>query len=152
MKNSALKVLRALEDNGELSLEEISTLIPKKFGDHRDFYVFASLVAIGYVDDDKVPDPNGPPKKKRKEALLAREYYASHDADQTATFGVWSWSRYGGLALREQPFTLTGKGSLFLSEYRSKRQERLFSLGAGIIVGIVVAVVGAYVRFELGKL
>lgn len=110
------------------------------------------LLAIGYVDDDKVPDPNKPARKKRKEALLAREYYASHDAGQTATFGIWSWSRGGELALREQPFTLTGKGSLFLSEYRSKRKERLFSLGTGIVVGIVVAVVGAYVRFELGKL
>lgn len=152
MRNSALKILRALEEKGELSLEDISTLIPKKFGDHRDFYIFASLVAIGYVDDDKVPDPNKPARKKRKEALLAREYYASHDAGQTATFGIWSWSRGGESALREQPFTLTGKGNLFLSEYRSKRKERLFSLGTGIVVGIVVAVVGAYVRFELGKL
>jgi hypothetical protein len=152
VKNAALRILRALEENGELSLEEISTLIPRKFGGHRDFYVFASLVAIDYVDDDKLPDPNEPAKQNGKESLLAREYYASHDAEQTATFENWTWSRSGGKALREQPFTLTGKGSLFLSEYRSKQFERLFSLGTGIVVGMIVAVVGAYVRVELGNL
>ncbi|MAM85817.1 MAG: hypothetical protein CME36_00725 [unclassified Hahellaceae] len=151
MHNAALKILKALEKNGELTLEEISALIPQRQGDHRDFYVFASLVAIGYVDDDKLPDPNEPNPKNRKEGLLAREYFASHDAEQTASYDNWTWQRVGETALREQPFSLTGKGSLFLSEYRSKRFERLFSLGTGILVGIVVAVVGAYVRAELGK-
>ena len=64
----------------------------------------------------------------------------------------WSWRKAGGGYLKDQPFMLTGEGSLFLSEYRSKRFERVFSLGTGILVGIIVAVVGAYVRAELGNL
>ena len=152
MKNTALKILMKLEECGELSLADISKLIPRKFGDHRDFYVFASLVAIGYVDDEKLPDPNSQSTKEKKEALLAREYFACHDAEEVASFENWSWRKAGGGYLKDQPFMLTGEGSLFLSEYRSKRFERVFLLGTGILVGIIVAVVGAYVRAELGNL
>jgi len=152
MQNAALKILKALEKNGELTLEEISALIPRRIGDHRDFYVLASLVTIGYVDDDKMPNSNEPKIIDRKEGLLAREYFSSHNAEQSASYENWVWQRIGATTLREQPFSLTGKGSLFLSEYRSKQFERLFSLATGILVGIVVAVIGAYVRVELGKL
>lgn len=152
MRNTAIKILRGLEENGELSLEDISKLIPSKFGDHRDYYVFASLVATGYVDDESLPDPNDSYARNKKESLLAREYYACCGAEITASFRNLSWTKAGGGNLKDQPFTLTGKGSLFLSEYRSKRFERLFSLGTGIFVGIIVAVVGAYVRAELSSL
>jgi len=55
-----------------LSLEKIAYLLPKKFKDHRDFYAFASLVAIGYVDNDHLLDKDNPNPNRYKEQLLAR--------------------------------------------------------------------------------
>lgn len=146
MKNTAQKILEALERNGELSLEQIAALIPKKFGDHRDFYIFACLVTAGYIDDDRLIDDENPDPNRSKEQLLAREYFASSTADQTAKYENFTWSRHGGVGLKDQKFALSGSGSLYLTESRAKRFDRLFALSSGIVVGILVAIVGAYLR------
>lgn len=44
--------MEALEKNGELTLEQIAKLIPIKHKDHRDFYILASLITLGLIDDD----------------------------------------------------------------------------------------------------
>lgn len=148
MQSAALKILLKLEEYGELTLAEISTFIPIKFGDHRDFYVLASLASVGYIDDDTLPSPDCQSNTEKKEALLAREYFACHDAEESATSGDSSW-RAVGASLKGKTFMLTAKGSLYLSEYRSKRNDRLFTVATGVAVGIIVAVVSAYVRTKL---
>ena len=77
MKDIALKILGKLEKNGEMTLEELSQMIPKIHGDHRDFYVLSSLVSNGYLDDDMLVDDNKPNPNRHKEQLLARKYYSS---------------------------------------------------------------------------
>ena len=44
--------MEALEKNGELTLEQIAKLITIKHKDHRDFYILASLITLGLIDDD----------------------------------------------------------------------------------------------------
>lgn len=145
MQNSALKILKELENSGELSLEEIGNLIPKKHRNHKDFYVFASLVSEGLVDDYLLTDSSRPDPNSHKEQLLARKYFACSTAERSAKYEGKSWSITSG-TLKGQTFALSGKGSLFLSEYRTKRFDRIFTLSSGIFVGILVAVISAYVR------
>jgi len=147
MKNVALRVLLEIERQGELSLEEIASLLPKKHKDHRDFYIFAGLVAIGYIDNDHLLEQDNPNPNRNKEQLLSREYFACSTEERSASYENHTWSRSGGSStLKGQKFALTGKGSLYLSEYRAKRFDRIFTLSSGILVGIIVAIVGAYIR------
>ncbi len=142
MKGIGIKILKELERSGELTLEEVSALLPKKHGDHRDYYVFASLVSSGMVDDDLLIKINSDPVKY-KEQVLARKYFACSTAEHTAEFGVLSWHMPSGL-LKEQVFALSGKGSLYLSELHGKWVERIFALCSGISIGIFVAFMSAY--------
>ena len=147
MKSIAIKVLREIERGGELSLEEIASLLPRKHQDHRDFYILASLVAIGYIDTDHLLEQDQPDPNRSKEQLLAREYFACSTEEKIAKYENRTWSRHGGdSTLKGQKFALTGKGSLYLSEYRAKRFDRIFTLSSGILVGIIVAIAGAYFR------
>lgn len=151
MKDIALKILGKLEKNGEMTLEELSQMIPKIHGDHRDFYVLSSLVSNGYLDDDMLVDDDKPNPNRHKEQLLARKYYVCSTADKTAKFENLTWSIHGGdSALKYQKFALSGKGSFYLSEFRARRFDRVFTLASGIIVGILVALVGAYFRSKFG--
>lgn len=147
MKNSALRILNKLEKEGELSLGEISSHIRPKYNDHRDWYVFASLVAIGYVDNDHLLDTENPDPNRLKEQLLAREYFASNTTKSSANYEHMSWTRSGDNegGLQAQKFSLTGKGSLYLSELRARQSDRRFALLSGILVGIIVAIVGTHV-------
>ena len=152
MKNIAIKILEELEKQGDLSLEEIAYFLTKKFKDHRDFYILACLVAIGYVDDDKLLNKENPDQNIRKEQLLAREYFACSTEEKTAKYENHTWSRYsGGTTLKGQKFALSGKGSLYLSDYRTKRFDRIFTLASGIFVGILVAMVGSYFRAHISN-
>ena len=116
------------------------------FGDRRDFYVFACLVLTGYIDDDRMIDEENPDPNNSKEQLLARDCFASSTADETAKYENLTWSRHGGVGLKDQKSALSGTGSLYLAESRAKSFDRGFALSSGIVVGILVATTGAYLR------
>ncbi|MEC5211700.1 hypothetical protein RCH06_000230 [Polaromonas sp. CG_9.5] len=149
MSPSAISILKALEKSGDLSLEEITALIPKKYGDHRDFYVFASLATQGFVDDGMQPDlrDSDSPKPEPKEQLLSWKYFAMSSAEKTATYRGRSWSIHGGNeTLKGQRFSLSGKGNLYLSEAKTKRFDRAFAIGSGILIGIIVALAAVLIE------
>ncbi len=151
-ENVADIILRELEKNGELTIEEVAKLLPKKYKDHRDFYIFASLVAEGLIDDPFLVESDSPNPNKNKTQLLARKYFAMSTADKSVTYEGHTWSIHGGKeTLRGQKVALSGKGSLYLRESRSKRCDRIFSLISGIIVGIIVAIVAAHIRRTVGS-
>lgn len=76
-----------------------------------------------------------------KEQLLAREYFACSTEERMAKYENLTLARPGsGATLKGQKATLSGKGSLFLAEYRRKRFDRVFALFTGISVGIIVEI------------
>ena len=147
MQGLAIKILKALESSGEMRLNEIAEIIPKKFNDHRDFYILASLKANGFIDDDLLQDEKS--DLNNKEQLLARTYHASNTSNDKAEYLGTTYSIIGGGSLHDKIFSLTGKGSLHLSEFRAKRKDRIITLTSGIVVGILVAFVGAYLRGKM---
>ena len=149
MSSTALSILKAIEKAGDLPLEEISALIPKKYNDHRDFYVFASLVTQGLVDDGMEPDPRQPAEERQepKEQLLSWKYFAMSSAEKTASYRGRSWSIHGGNeTLRGQRFALSAKGHLYISEQATKRFDRAFAIGSGMLIGIVVALAAVLIE------
>jgi hypothetical protein len=149
MSSTAQTILKAIEKAGDLSLEEISALIPKTHKDHRDFYVFASLVTQGLIDDGMQPDPKESKAEAHepKEQLLSWKYFAMSTADQTASYRGRTWSIYGGNeTLKGQRFALSAKGHLYLSDGATKRFDRAFVIGSGIVIGIVVALAAVLIE------
>lgn len=140
--------MEALEKNGELKLEQIAKLITIKDKDHRDFYILASLITLGLIDDDLLKNKDNDNSNKYKEQLFARKYFACSTADKTATYENYSWSIFDG-SLKDQTFALSGKGSLFLSEFRTKRVDRFISILSGVIIGTLVALIGTYLKNRL---
>jgi DNA-binding PadR family transcriptional regulator len=60
-----------------------------------------------------------------------------------------TYSVHGGGGLHDKIFALTGKGNLYLSELRVKRKDRIITLASGMIVGILVAFIGAYLKSKM---
>ncbi|MFN3439687.1 MAG: hypothetical protein ACK41V_18480 [Acidovorax sp.] len=149
MNSTAIQILLALEKHGELTLEEISKIIPKIHGDHRDFYVLASLIKRGLVDDPWIPDEktNQSSGHASKEQLLAWKLFAMSNAEKSASYKNHSYSIHGnGETLKGQIFSMSGLGEIAISEARTKRFDRAFSIGSGILIGIVVALAAVLIE------
>ena len=147
MRSTSVIILKALREHGELSIESIAKLIPLKHGDHRDFYILASLVARGLIDDPHLRSKDGESdfQNNYKEQMLARKYFATSFADKTASYRNQTWLIAGGNeTLREQKYAISGLGDLTLDEIAVKRWDRIWSLASGISVGITVAIVINY--------
>lgn len=145
MANVALKILKLLERSGDASLEEIAALIPRVNGDHRDFYVLASLVARGLVETPFLSEAgSAKPETNSKVQVLSWKFFAMSTAEKKAQYKNRTWLISGnGETLKGQRFALSGAGYLYLSELSTKRKDRLVVIGSGILIGIVVAVAGA---------
>ena len=133
MANVALKLLKLLERSGDASLEEIAALIPKVHGDHRDFYVLASLVARGLVETPFLSDSGSArPETDSKVQLLSWKFFAMSTADEKAEYKNMSWLISGkGETLKGQRFALSGTGYLYLVDRATKRTDRFVAIGSG---------------------
>lgn len=140
----ALRVMNRLAARGELSLEEIASLLPRRLGDHRDFYPLASLVSQGFVEDSygsflgETGRDTGDALASKTQ-LLAWKFYAMSAADKAATYKGHSWTLHGDETLRGQLFALTGAGYLHLGEQREKRNERLFAVSLAVGSALLAA-------------
>ena len=144
MPNTTITILRRLRESGELTIQELAKLLPLQHGDHRDFYLLASLVARGLIDDPYFPakDQNG---TRVKEQLLARKFYATAFADKSATYQGHTWSIHGsGETLKDQKYALSGLGQIYLEEFETKRADRLWSIATSTVAGIAVALATFY--------
>lgn len=149
MSSTAEAILKAIDSAGDMSLEEISGLIPRKHNDHRDFYVFACLVRHGLIDDGMHAAPTEAvgERQEPKEQLMSWKYFAMSTADKTATYKGRTWSIHGGgETLKGQRFALSAKGHFLLSEQSTKRYDRAFSIGSGMLIGIVVALAAVLIE------
>ena len=94
MDNASLKILRKLEKEGEVKLADISLLLQKRYGDHRDFYPLAALITQGFVEDSmlaKETMDKNPDYKNLKIQLLSWNLFATSNADNKAEYKGRSW-------------------------------------------------------------
>lgn len=142
MIDLSLKILKKIEKEGEVKLSVISSLLPKIYGDHRDFYPFASLITQGLVEDSLVkkdePDKN-PEYTSLKLQVLAWKLFATSSGDYKATYKGVTWSCKEKLS--DHLYSLTGKGYLYLNEDRSKKFEKRFTFLIAIFSAIFASTV-----------
>jgi hypothetical protein len=130
MSHISLDILRNLEKEGEMTISDIAFLLPKRHGDHRDFYPFASLIVQGLVEDsslEKDTMDRNPNYTSFKLQTVAWRLFAS-DADYEAEYKNVKWLRSKDRKFRDELYTLTGNGYLYLNENRIKRDEKRFTL------------------------
>ncbi|QDF66247.1 hypothetical protein FJQ87_05660 [Shewanella sp. SNU WT4] len=139
MGNTVIRLLKLIDKKGEVSLSELSKLIPKNYNDHRDFYPIAFLVSNNLLDDEFFQQRE---QVDLKEQLLAREFYACHSAGKSASDGDRQFTAMGNKQkLSDQKFALSAQGHIYLSDYRTRRNDRLSALATGIVVGIITSLV-----------
>lgn len=150
MSITATRILRVLSSSGDMTLEDLSRLLPRKFNDHRDFYPLASLLHQGFIEDPyaSISDASNTMQILGSKAqLLSWKLYAMSTAEKTATYKGQTWSIHGGdELLRDQRFSLTGAGYLYLEESKIRRNDRIF---AGLLA-IISAAIAAYFTFLFG--
>ena len=127
MQTSSRRILEKLEKNGEMSLENLAKLLPKKHLNHIDFYPLASLIQQGHVEDSLFGGSHSNQDLKEKISKLqyiAWELYALHDADKSASYRDQTWNLIGNGRFKDQLYTLTAKGYLQLEELRRNESSQ----------------------------
>lgn len=134
-----------------MKISDISLLLPKRHGDHRDFYPFASLVTQGLVEDsilEKDTQNKNPDYTSLKLQFVAWELFAMSSADYEAKYKGKTWIRTKNEKFSDQLFTLTGNGYLYLNENRSKKHEKRFTF----LIAIFSAVFASALTYYLGEI
>jgi len=128
--NVTLKILETLVGKGELTLEELVKLLPKKTNDHRDLYPLASLISLGYIEDDLMT----PIEEKKIENihLIAYKLYAWSTADDSAQYKNLSWISPNS-KLKERAYAITGDGFLYLERELIRNSDRRFAFLLAIL-------------------
>ncbi|MGH1429037.1 MAG: hypothetical protein ACRBEE_13940 [Arenicella sp.] len=139
MNSSALSILKALNKRGPLTLSQLDSIIPKNHGGFEDFYILASLVHEGFINEEFSfgHSKDDAPREMR----LAQEYFSCKDAERQAEYRGFKWQTSSDTPLKDKKFYLSGKGSIKLSEHSQRRIDTVISMIVSIIVGVSVALI-----------
>ena len=152
MKFDGFNILKILVKKREMTYGEFYALLPKKFKDHRDCYIFASLVEGGYVGHSLRKDKNFKeiPRLDLGNYTLAEQFYinnlskGSHEYNGIKILGKADFGK------SEKVFC-TAKADLYFAELEEKRRDRLSTLWIGITVAIVAASVTHLLGYIIAK-
>lgn len=143
MKVPAYKLLKKVVKEREVCLLELYEMLPKKFGDYRDLMPLAFLCSEGYLQHGW-SSSNG--KEHTNSYLLASIFYAK----ATGIKKVNKYTNGSGKSAKGQTvFISTSKAELYFADLRSKRLERLISIGISITIGVCSATVAVMIKSKL---
>ncbi len=154
------RLLKEIVKRREVTMRQLREMVPRKFGDHRDYYEIAGLITGGYLECTMHRE--GDPKQftgatafdreeiwfsRLKEFEVAREIYSM-------TLGPGEHKHLGVTYMNPPPILdelvfPTGKAFLHFNTERQTRNDRIAALAIGIIVGIVTAAATVYLTGKL---
>ncbi len=147
--NLTTKILEVLKVEGELFLEELVRLIPKKTNDHRNLYPLASLISLGYIEDDMMASIEE--KKKENIHLIAYKLYAWSVVDGNfSEYKGISW-RTSDSRLKDQVFAITGEGYLYLERELTRNGDRRFTILLAILSAVLGSSLTALISNSIGS-
>ena len=138
MKFIGFRILKQLTKQREMSYRDICKLLPRYFGDHRDFYPLASLHTAGYVSSTlhmKSLPPHSDPTY----------FMASYFFAMTRGPGQHKCNMF--TAINDEDSDLTNKvfatasADLLFGEWRQKRFDRIYTALVSVLVGVSSSVV-----------
>lgn len=140
MKYPGYDVLKALVKEREFPLKRATTLLPKKFNDHRDLYPLATLYTDGFLGISLNDEQIG---KKNNE--IAKMFFAMLLPEGTVKSDALG--NINGVGWGEKlTIFCTAKTDILFAELKNKRAERIISLLTGVVIAITSATVTAYLK------
>lgn len=140
MEFSGFDILKVLVKRREMTYGEFFSLLPKKYNDHRDCYLFASLLEAGFIGHS-LPKPENYmeiPRLNLGAYTLAEQFYINNMREDEKEYKGIKIS--GGASYSESELVFcTAKADLYFAELEEKRRDRFYALGVGIVVAIVAA-------------
>ncbi|MBX3589881.1 MAG: hypothetical protein KF755_03130 [Burkholderiaceae bacterium] len=138
MEPDAIYLLQRLRLSAELNAVEVGKLIPRYFGDHRDFFTLARLLEGGYVARSATPEKVPHPFR----GVDVRAILLYMDAHELTEYRGVTANRHSGKD--DNPLFLTAAGMLALEQFETKRADRLWSTGIAVAAAILSAVATAF--------
>lgn len=144
MKLPAYTLLKQLIAIRELPLHEAKELLPRTFGDFRDWYPVAGLISQGYLANPFLGEPG--------ERMSEREV-ASMLFGKTLGEGHHKVNNVTAVNIAESGSTITlsatSKADLYFAELRAKRIDRIVSAAVAIVIGVSSALLTFYAKEHL---
>ena len=120
------------------------TLLPKKFGDYRDWYPIAGLIKQGYL---------GNPFLGESGECMTERQLASMLFAKTLGDGHHKINNVAAVNLADSRVTIglfaTSKADLYFAELRTKRADRITSALVAIVIGVSSALLTFYVKEQI---
>jgi len=140
MEFLGFEILKTLVKRREMTYGEFFALLPKKYNDHRDCYLFAHLLEAGFIGHSlKMPSNyRDIPRLNLGEYTLAEQFYINNMGGGDQEYKGINISGKADFSKSEIVFC-TAKADLYFAELEEKRKDRLYALGVGIVVAIVAA-------------
>lgn len=147
MQYVSYSLLRKIVKARELSLAEVAKSLPKKFGDHRDFYPLATLYTSGYVDCTIHGENNDPDFQKN--LYMAALFYTACLGPGQQHYMMFHFSNTEDFKDGEKVFA-TAKADLYFQEQKQKRLDRIVTLLSSVAVGVLSAWLTLWVKASFG--
>lgn len=144
LDKQAYKLLRKISKSHELTLRELNSLIIKKYGDHRDYYLLANLIKSGFIDAHIEDSETGKGLQDEREKMLAIRLYAMCQNQKEVKYDGMSFVYSGKGNMIDEKFYCTAKSYLYIQDKFEKRKDRIITISIGILIGIITALAGAY--------
>jgi hypothetical protein len=151
MQFISFDIMKRFMDVRELNLGDVKKLLPKKFGDHRDWYPIASLISEGYVGSGLTQTKSWEDKPTAAKDIVAQELAIML---HTMTLGPGKVRYQGreihnGKDFNDETLFATAKADLHFAERSARRFDRIVTTVTGIAVGIITGVVVALFKAQL---
>lgn len=149
MKGLSLRILKAVEKRGEVSLAEAIQLATPCRGNHVDQYPLALLIEDGYLGLTINHNPPTGAEKMREFSLATMLHMFSLPKDEEGVIHYLGIESSGSIKPEKERVFLKAKGALYLDEQRKKFWDRLWSFILGFSAGLLAAIAAAWVKGQL---
>ncbi len=149
MDGTALRILKAVAKDGEVSLATAIHLAPPRHKNHIDQYPLSLLLEDGYLG--MTINQNNPAgvEAMREFALATTLHMFSLPKGADGDVRYLGIVSTGSLDPGNERVFLKAKGALYLDERRQKRRDRLWFFVLGLLAGVLTPIASAWVRAHL---
>ena len=135
MEYVSYSLLRRIVREREVNLSEITQSLPRRFGDHRDFYPLATLYTAGHIGSTfkagKDPDFDS-------NLYLAALFHTACLGPGKQSYMMFTFFNSEDGRSHEAVYA-TAKADMYFAELRHKRIDRVITLVSSVVVGVLSA-------------
>jgi len=149
MNGVALRILKNVAKQGDVSLAAAIRMAKPRHRDHLDQYPLALLLESGYlgVTINHIP-PNGA-EEMREFSLATALHMFTLPKNSSGVIHYLGIKSSGSIDPEKARVFLKAKGSLYLDEHMQRFWDRFWSFVLGFAAGLLVNIAAAWVKGQL---